>query len=253
MKLNTILNLIKDNIPKILENNVIGIYLHGSIIFNDFEWDKSDIDFIVIVKNRISLQQKEKIISFILKINKYCPKKGLEMSIIQHRNINPFVYPTPFELHYSNYYYFVCKKNLKEFCQNMNGLDKDLATHCKLIISRGITLYGLPIDHVFSEVPELYFIDSIFNDIKDSLKSYHNNSYSTTLNLCRTIVYCKNKTLCSKKEGGNWILHHFPFYTRIVSKSKNSKPLNFIDSLLFFILFLHTVFLLIMYKTKLKK
>lgn len=45
----------------ILKDNLIGIYIHGSIALNCFNWDKSDIDFIIVVRDKLSIDIRLKI------------------------------------------------------------------------------------------------------------------------------------------------------------------------------------------------
>ena len=65
MKWETILQEISKEFQVILKDNLVGIYLHGSVSFG-CATDASDIDFIVVVKEPLSLEEKEKIISVIL-------------------------------------------------------------------------------------------------------------------------------------------------------------------------------------------
>ena len=51
-----ILAQVTSSFQKILKDNLVGIYVHGSIAFNCFHWDRSDIDFIVVTKETPSLQ-----------------------------------------------------------------------------------------------------------------------------------------------------------------------------------------------------
>ena len=37
----------------------------------------------------------------VVEINKLAPVKGIELSVVKEDVCNPFVYPTPYELHFS--------------------------------------------------------------------------------------------------------------------------------------------------------
>ncbi|MCL2201928.1 MAG: hypothetical protein FWB75_08175 [Oscillospiraceae bacterium] len=54
----TLLKSISDKYSEILGDNLAGIYVHGSIAFNCFSWASSDIDFIVVVFQKISTDDK---------------------------------------------------------------------------------------------------------------------------------------------------------------------------------------------------
>lgn len=61
MKELEILNKIKASYQKILKDNLVGIYIHGSIAFKCFNWDKSDIDFLTVVSHAPSLHYLDSI------------------------------------------------------------------------------------------------------------------------------------------------------------------------------------------------
>jgi predicted nucleotidyltransferase len=122
MKCKEILNKTANEYDRILGNNLIGIYVHGSLAFGCFNHNKSDIDFIVVVKNIATIEEKENLIKTLLDLSKEAPKKGYEMSVVLSRFCKNFVYPIPFELHYSNAYLNSCKDNLREYCISMNVL-----------------------------------------------------------------------------------------------------------------------------------
>lgn len=60
--LNVILNRIKSNYITILGNNLVGIYLHGSIAFDCYHPETSDIDFIVVIQRKIDYFTKRSLI-----------------------------------------------------------------------------------------------------------------------------------------------------------------------------------------------
>ena len=115
MECKEILIKIANEYYKILGNNLIGIYVHGSIAFGCFNPNKSDIDFIVVVNNIPSLEEKEALVQMLLCLNKEVPDKGYEMSVVLSRFCKEFIYPTPFELHYSIAHLHRCKDNLREY------------------------------------------------------------------------------------------------------------------------------------------
>lgn len=85
----------------ILGNNLIGVYLHGSAVMECLNDQKSDIDFLIVIKEDISNRQKREYMDMVVELNQYAPARGIEFSIIKEDVCYPFVYPTPFELHFS--------------------------------------------------------------------------------------------------------------------------------------------------------
>lgn len=208
MKEQNILQVIKKKYNAILQEKLVGIYVHGSIAFGCFNWDKSDIDFLVVVNKQLTQNEKEVLISELLSLDEECPAKGLEMSVVLADVCKPFVYPTPFELHFSNFHKERAKADLAEYCKNMNGVDKDLAAHMMVIHAVGITLCGQVIEDVFAPVPKTDYIDSIYNDIACAEEDILEDSVYAILNLCRVLAYLRDDRVLSKSQGGEWGLRY---------------------------------------------
>jgi len=136
------------------------------------------------------------------------PAKGIEMSIVLREVCSPFVYPTPFELHYSTAHLKWYKDNPDDYIRKMNGTDKDLAAHFTVINRRGICLCGAPIGEVFAEVPGSQYLDSLWYDIEGAGDEITENTMYLTLNLARVLAYKEEGLVLSKKEGGEWALSH---------------------------------------------
>lgn len=199
-----ILQKIKTAYKEILGEKLTGIYVHGSLAFHCFVWDKSDIDFIVVVKNAPDQQEKEALIRVLLELDAYVPPKGLEMSVVLESVCNPFVYPTPFELHFSNAHKQRCQTDPAEYCRNMNGTDRDLAAHFTVLRAVGEVLWGREISQVFGEVPRDCYIDSIRMDIEDARECILENPIYYVLNLTRVLACLTEGLVLSKKQGGQW-------------------------------------------------
>lgn len=205
-----ILQSIKASYQNILKHKLVGIYVHGSIAFGCFNWDKSDIDFLVVINDKLSQEEKEALISEILTLDKECPVKGIEMSVILDSVCRPFSYPTPYELHFSNSHKEKCKANLHTYCKDMNGLDKDLAAHITVINKVGIVLCGEEIINVFATVHKEDYIDSIYYDIENAKDEIKENPMYFVLNLCRVLAYLENDIVLSKMQGGEWGIENLP-------------------------------------------
>ncbi len=195
---------------QLLKENLIGIYLHGSAAMGCFQPDKSDLDLILVVKHSIPDAVKMAFMEHIIKLNEAAPPKGLELSIIKQEFCNPFLYPTPFELHFSPAHIDWWKENPKSYIENMNGTDKDLAAHFTIINAYGIVLFGNSIKETFGNVPKECYLDSIWADIQNAHEDILEHPAYIILNLCRVLAYIKDGLILSKKSGGEWGLLHLP-------------------------------------------
>lgn len=204
MDYKTILDNIKNSYKAILRDNLVGIYIHGSIAMNCFHWDTSDIDYIVVIEKELSEEQKLKLMQATVEQNEAAPTKGIEMSVVLASYCREFIYPTPFELHFSNMHLKWFREDPLGYCKNMKGEDPDLAAHFTIINKYGIVLYGKEITETFSEVPKEAYIESIKADIEEAESLVMENPVYMILNLCRVAAYVKSGLVLSKEQGGLW-------------------------------------------------
>ena len=205
-----LLEKIKISYQSILQEKLVGIYVHGSIAFRCFTWENSDIDFLVVVKESLSQTEKEALISTLLSLDEYAPEKGFEMSVVLQSVCKPFVYPTPYELHYSNSYRERYREDLSGLCESLHGEDKDLAAHVTVINAVGMPLCGPAVEQVFGEVPKADYLDSLLYDVEGAGEDICENPVYFILNLCRVLAYVQEDLVLSKKQGGEWGLIHLP-------------------------------------------
>ena len=185
-------------------HNLTGIYLHGSAVLGCFQPGKSDIDLLLVIKEEVSDEAKLQFMNMVAELNKQAPAKGIELSIVKEEVCNPFVYPTPFELHFSVAHLGWYQSNPHEYIEKMKGTDKDLAAHFTITYYRGKVLYGKEITEVFAPVPKEAYLDSIWYDIENAEEEIAENPMYLTLNLCRVLAYVKAGLITSKQEGGEW-------------------------------------------------
>lgn len=195
---------------RILGDNLVGVYLHGSAVMGCFNEKTSDIDMLVVIHHDMTEEEKRRYMDMVVELNTLAPTKGIEMSIIKKSVCKPFMYPTPFELHFSVAHLEWYKSNPQDYVSKMNGTDKDLAAHITILYHRGLCLCGEEIHDVFEAVDEEAYFDSIRYDIENAKEDILESPVYVTLNLCRVLAFKKEKQILSKQEGGTWGLTHVP-------------------------------------------
>ena len=194
----------------ILTDDLVGVYLHGSSVMGCFNFQKSDIDLIVVVKQPPSDDVKKAFLDMVVAQNALGPEKGVEMSIVLQKVCKPFVYPTPYELHFSAGYLEWYQEDPDDYIDEMHGVDKDLAAHFTIIHHRGKCLWGAPIEEVFGEVPAKDYMDSILFDVEGAVEEITEYTTYLSLNLARVLAYKEEGLVLSKKEGAEWALDRLP-------------------------------------------
>lgn len=194
----------------ILGGKLTGVYVHGSIAFGCFRWETSDIDFLAVVDAPLTHEEKVALIQVLLDRTPDAPEKGFEMSVVLSDVCKNFVYPTPYELHFSNAHLYHYAQDADGYCEILTGKDPDLAAHFAVTRAVGVAWYGLPIDEVFSPVPRDALLASVMNDVEDSRDMLMSNPPYFILNLCRTIACKEENLMLSKAGGGEWGVRNLP-------------------------------------------
>lgn len=226
-----LLDEIVDKTQKIFKENLTGIYLHGSLAMGCFNPDKSDVDLMIVIKNHITDVQKMQFMNQIVELNKTAPNKGIELSIVKEKYCSNFLYPTPFELHFSNAHLQWFIDDPTDYIHKMNGTDKDLAAHFKIIKKYGVVLQGEAINDVFADVPKEAYIDSIWSDVAGAKEDILEQPVYVILNLCRVAAFLKSDLILSKKQGGEWALENLSaqYHTLISNALQNYLSGNEMD------------------------
>ena len=212
-----IMEMIKCEYQKTLKENLVGLYLHGSLAMGCFHPKVSDIDFLAVVEKPINNEIKKKLIQTLVNLDEDKPAKGFEMSVLLLKDTKRFTYPTPFILHYSDSHKdnFIQKGRLCE-----NGKDPDLAAHITVLKNRGKVVWGQEIDTVFANVPREDYLKALVYDINDAKVLMNENPVYFILNICRTLCYLREGKVLSKVEGGQWGLNNLPArFQGIIQKS----------------------------------
>ena len=198
-----------------LKGNLSGIYLHGSLAMGCFNSLKSDIDLFIVVKEKLTAANHSGLARIALALHEESSNdRGIEFSIVLEAYLQPFVYPTPFEFHYSDYHREKYRADENYFCGGFE--DEDLASQIVVAYERGIVLYGKPLKELYEPIDRRYFLASILHDIDGVAEEIRDNppAYLTpvylTLNLCRVLYYLKEGQISSKREGGEWGSDHVP-------------------------------------------
>lgn len=223
----TLMNAITLDFRSILGHKLVGVYVHGSIAFGCFRWETSDIDFLAVVNSPLTHEEKVALINVLLARTPDAPEKGLEMSVVLSNVCRNFVYPTPYELHFSNAHLHHYTEDADSYCEILVGNDPDLAGHFAVTKAVGIAWYGLPVDEVFGDVPRAALMASILLDVEDSRDNLMSNPPYFILNLCRTIACKEEGRMLSKAGGGEWALEHLPDeYHPVIRSALNAYTLG---------------------------
>lgn len=192
------------------QENLVGIYAHGSLAMGCFNPLISDIDLLVITQQPMSQQVRRQILDRLLRLSG--TPHPVEISIIYYAQIIPWRHPTPFDFHYSEVWRAIAQAVLagEPHIALPNGEDSDLAGHFTVLMRRGYSLAGAPIAGLQLSVPWKDYLDSVRSDFAWAVSSGHAGPVYVVLNACRCWAAVTDGVVLSKMEGGTWAAERVP-------------------------------------------
>ncbi len=207
-ELRKVLNAFVDEVSAELRDNLVGIYLIGSIASGDFDLD-SDIDFLVVINSELTELNMKSLQDIQIKIHEidYYPAKHLEGSYITIADLNNWNIVGEKKL-----YYFDNGSTAYELSTHDNQW------HVRWILrERGISLVGpkpetilqpIPLDEMYNEIKmTMLRVMKFFQDEIDRPLSFWNSRFGqpfAVLTYCRMLHTLNIGTVQSKKAGAKW-------------------------------------------------
>lgn len=191
-------------VHSVLGDNLIGIYLYGSLAMGCFQPRSSDVDIILVARERLSEEQRRKTLEYL----RACSKdRRIELSIVRADVIRNPQYPMMVDLHY-------------EYWGNTfeDEKDNEILSNLYTTRKRGFCVWGLPMGDVFSRIPAQYHLRSVVEDLEHTRRHLHENPERVGYNVaaywilgsCRVLAFIREEKVLSKLEGGRWGLTNLP-------------------------------------------
>src|SRR6185503_2866166 len=227
-ELRDVLNMFVDEISAELRENLVGIYLVGSIASGDFDLD-SDVDFLVVTNTELTEANMKALQDIQIKIHGFdCyPAKHLEGSYISISDLNDWS--------------TVGEKKLYYFDNGSTTYEQsthDNQWHVRWILrERGITLIGQKPETILQQIP----LDKLSNEIKAAMLqvmklfedeinrplSFFNSKFGQSfavLTYCRMLHTLHTGTVQSKKAAVKWAkLFVEPKWIKIIDQAWNER------------------------------
>ncbi|GAC1649406.1 MAG: DUF4111 domain-containing protein [Ktedonobacteraceae bacterium] len=205
-------NTLRVEFQRLLGQNLIGIYLHGSLALGGFQPARSDINVIVVTGQRMDLEVKRACVELLLRVSKM--PSPIDIYFLAEQDIFPFQHPLPYDLHYDETWRESAQQELRngqwEHWNEDTWHDSNLTLCLAVLHHCGICLYGKPILEALPFVSEQDFREAIIKDMQVALSRPLHNPISFVLNACRVSAYLHDGTILSKEAGGVWGLAHLP-------------------------------------------
>lgn len=202
-------------VKEVLTNNIVGLYLYGSLTYGDFEPGRSDIDLLVIVKESVSREQfkKLKVMHKELEIILTAWTGRVECSYTPREMFGSIIPPGDRPYWGESEWYMATYGN-------------EWIINNYLLQEYGIALYGSPFTKI---CPHITITDVQVACKHDLTKEWiaklqddkwlENPHYQSclVLNLCRILHTIENAKASSKSISANWVMAKYPRWKELIT------------------------------------
>lgn len=210
--INEILLHLSVSLKNILANNIIGIYLSGSLSYDDFNPDSSDIDLAVIVNKAINTTEREQLKQLhkdIQKLNERWHDR-LECSYVPIDMLKETLPPKEPRPYYNNGIFY-----------DEAPFGNEWIINNYLLYEHGIAVIGIDIKKLINPINIIDVQKACVRDLfqewepkisnTEWLNNGHNQSYCV-LTLCRILYTILCSAVGTKKAAAAWVKNRFDLH-----------------------------------------
>ncbi len=216
---NQVVAYLAQGISDILDQNLVGIYLFGSLTYGDFNDEGSDIDLVAILKNPASEAEIEKLKELHNQVENKYPKwaKRMESSYTPQQML-PSVMPPGARPYYGEGVFYAEAPYGNEWIINLF-----------LLYNHGIAVVGPGFSQLVKPVKiedvQQACVRDLFKEWEPKLRepewldNPHYQSY-LVMNLCRILNTVLTATARSKKKSAAWVKQEYPGWKELIQTAE---------------------------------
>lgn len=220
-KVNEVLIYWEEKVQEAIGQNLIGLYLFGSLAYGDFVPKRSDIDLVAVVKVPLSIVELEKVKKLHLDIEEKFPdwKGRVECSYLPNSMMNERLPPKQPRPYFGGGVWYTEADYGNEWLINQYFL-----------YYNSIALVGPEYKSLMVAPPDLREVQKA--SIRDLLREWkpkihdsewlENSHYQSylVLNLCRILYTLHNAKLGSKKVAADWVKKTFSEWCELIEEAE---------------------------------
>ncbi|MCC5908143.1 MAG: DUF4111 domain-containing protein [Balneolaceae bacterium] len=204
-------------VQMVLNHHLAGMYLYGSLAFDDFSKDQSDLDLLAVTKNELPIQVLQQVQGIISARKLPCLGKALEFSVVTEDAVQQLSPRPAFEMD-------LMTGNETGDEVQFKATHSDFVLHFEVTRQAGRRLYGpYPNEYFIPQEKEMILKallaemewgkEHLFHSLHDPFGA------NAVLNGCRCLMFLYHGAMVSKRAGGEWYLLQDRFYFRNLVES----------------------------------
>ena len=205
-------NTLQTEFERILGQTLPGIYLEGSLALGGFQPARSNINIVVVVTEKIAIEQKRELVELLLRISNM--PRPLDVYVLATKDLFPLQPPLSYELHYNEQLRETLLQEVRDgnwqHWNDTTHADSNLTISLAILQRAGIVLSGKPIEETLPAISEATFKTALVQSLEMARARLPQHPISFVLNACRTVADLQDDAVLSKDAGGEWGLAHLP-------------------------------------------
>ncbi len=208
---------VKDYLDRVVEalrsdlgDDLVGVYLHGSLAMGAFDLGRSDVDIVAVCARELPEARRLDVGRHLDALPRPAPGLELEFSLVTAEAAGTPVAEPPFEVHVTTH------DRPSVVDGHGGGGDRDLVVHFAMIRARGRALEGPDPADLFPEPDRRQLIAGFLHDMRwcretgaAAWEGHHEPEFAwiayRILNAARSWRYLETGALGSKVEGAEWL------------------------------------------------
>ena len=214
--INSFLNTLLLQLKTILGERLTGVYLFGSLVWGDFEYESSDIDLLVVTSSTITHNEFDKLDVMhkdFAKTYTHAKEGMLEIAYMSEDALQTFkTQRSPMALIHPGEPFHIRDAG-KEWLMNWYSVQE-----------KALTLFGPPPKTLIAHVTNEEFIGAVreyVNTWRSQINDLHGRpgqAYAI-LTICRAYYTYKNGEQTSKKRAAHWVAKEFPQWSTLIENA----------------------------------
>ena len=207
---------VRIRIQKTLGEKLVGLYLYGSLVAGDFDYELSDIDLLAATATAIKPNELERLKTMHAEIKKANPQwnNRIETAYVSLAALQTF-------------------KSKKSRIANISPgeplhfLDAghDWLLNWYFVRDCGITVLGEPPETIIAPVSKKEFIEAVREQARERAENIENAKFSRPfqayliMTFCRALYAVETGEQASKKHAASWVKNRFPEYAGLIENA----------------------------------
>lgn len=199
----------------VLRDNLVGLYLCGSLVQDDFEAHRSDIDLLGVVSEELNDIARQRLVSQLSHEVRAVPAQGLEAVLFRADTVRLPKLGFPFEFAFST------GPQGEPVCEAPGTAD-DMLIDIALCRDAGIALAGPSASEAFAPISRRLLRHALVEELqwhKREVRKHVDDTAAVNaiLNAARSLHAAESGQILSKTQGGRWWLQRYPFDDLVAS------------------------------------